>query len=97
MHLGEMLMGGPRATARNATEFVLEGMSFGRVLEESGPEILASMKTALTELFARNHSDRRYTNLCMRSCFRSWGRHLCIAQCSGRGRGAVSELEMTYP
>jgi len=31
-------------------------MSFGELLEESGPEVLAKVKMNLTGLFARNHS-----------------------------------------
>lgn len=53
---GEQPVGGPGASPEKAMEFVLDGMSFGRVLEESGAEIVAKVKSALTELFARNHS-----------------------------------------
>jgi SAM-dependent methyltransferase len=53
---GEQAVAGPGAGPDAATEFVLDAMSFGAVLEESGPEVLAKVKMELTELFARNHS-----------------------------------------
>ena len=53
---GEQPVGGPGASPEEAVGFVLDAMSFGTVLEESGPEVLSKVRTALTELFARHHS-----------------------------------------
>lgn len=53
---GEQAVGGSGASPENATEFVLDAMSFGRVLEESGAEVLSKVKSALNGLFALNHS-----------------------------------------
>ncbi len=53
---GEQPVAGPGASPEAATDFVLDAMSFGELLEESGPEVLAKVKMKLTELFARNHS-----------------------------------------
>ncbi|HEY6925381.1 MAG TPA: methyltransferase domain-containing protein [Steroidobacteraceae bacterium] len=54
---GEQPVGGPGASPEEAVAFVLDAMSFGEVLKESAPDILANVKTELTQLFARNRSD----------------------------------------
>jgi len=56
MWQGEQPVAGPGASPKEAVEFVFNAMSFGRVLEESGPEVLSKVRMALTELFGRYHS-----------------------------------------
>lgn len=54
---GEQPLGGPGASPEEAMAFILDAMSFGEVLEESGPDVLTKVKSELTQLFARNRSD----------------------------------------
>jgi SAM-dependent methyltransferase len=52
---GNQPVGGPGAAPQEATAFVMDAMSFGQVLEESGPGVRAKVEGELSELFARNH------------------------------------------
>lgn len=51
---GEQLVGGPGASPEEATDFVFNAMSFGRLLEESTPEIREKVQAELTALFTRH-------------------------------------------
>ncbi|MGH8259917.1 MAG: class I SAM-dependent methyltransferase, partial [Steroidobacteraceae bacterium] len=52
---GEQPIGGPGARPADAVSFVLEAMSFGKVLDDAGPDVRAQAIARLTELFARHH------------------------------------------
>jgi SAM-dependent methyltransferase len=53
---GNQPVGGPGASPRLATVFVLETMGFGQVLDQSAPETRAKVTSELEALFARNHT-----------------------------------------
>jgi len=52
---GDQPIAGAAASPAEATDFVLNAMSFGKVLEESAPGILQKVREELTALFARRH------------------------------------------
>ncbi len=54
---GDQPVAGPGATPQEASAFVLDAMSFGEVLEESGPEVHKKVRAQLTDLFARHHTN----------------------------------------
>lgn len=56
-YAGEQPVGGPGASPKEATEFVLGSMAAGRILAEAGEAVLAEARTDLTALFARHHRD----------------------------------------
>jgi SAM-dependent methyltransferase len=53
---GQQPVAGPGASPEEAMRFVFDAMSFGRVLEDSGSEVVSKVRMALTELFARYQS-----------------------------------------
>lgn len=53
---GQQPIGGAGASPQAAADFVFEGMSLGRVLEESAPDVRARAKAQIADLFARHHS-----------------------------------------
>lgn len=53
---GDQLLGGPGATPDAAVTFVLDSMSFGKVLEQSGVDVREKVRAQLLELFARHRS-----------------------------------------
>lgn len=52
---GEQPVGGPGASAAEATDFVLTSMAAGRILAEAGEPVLVQARAGLTEMFARHH------------------------------------------
>ncbi len=52
---GDQLVAGAGASPREATDFVFNAMSFGRLLEASSPTVREGVQTELTELFERRH------------------------------------------
>lgn len=56
MWQGNQLVAGPGASPREATDFVLNAMSFGRLLEESASDVLIKVQAELTALFTRHQN-----------------------------------------
>lgn len=52
---GDQPVGGPGATPEEAVSFVLDAMSFGKLLDEAGPEASRQVRASLAALFARHH------------------------------------------
>jgi SAM-dependent methyltransferase len=52
---GDQLIAGAGASPGEATDFVFEAMSFGKLLEDASPEICSRVRGELTGLFARHH------------------------------------------
>lgn len=52
---GEQLVAGAGASPLEATDFVFDAMSFGRLLEASEPGVRAKVRAELTALFLRHH------------------------------------------
>jgi ubiquinone/menaquinone biosynthesis C-methylase UbiE len=50
-------VGGPNASAEEATDFVLASMAAGRVLEEHGPAVRDAARADLLAMFARHYRD----------------------------------------
>jgi SAM-dependent methyltransferase len=50
-------VGGPGATPEEATTFVFDAMGFGKVLEESAPEVRQQARAEVCSLFDRHHSE----------------------------------------
>lgn len=56
-HEGLQPVGGPKASAEEATDFVLAAMAVGRVLEEHGPAVRDAARADLLDMFARHHRE----------------------------------------
>jgi SAM-dependent methyltransferase len=52
---GDQPVGGPGATPEDAVSFVLDAMSFGKLLDEAGPDASKQVRARLAALFARHH------------------------------------------
>lgn len=52
---GEQPVGGPGASPKEATDFVLASMAAGRILAEQGEDVLAAARADLAAMFARHH------------------------------------------
>ena len=52
---GDQLVAGAGASARQATDFVSDAMSFGRLLDNAGPGVREEVNAQLTALFTRYH------------------------------------------
>ena len=53
---GEQLVGGAGASAEEATDFILEAMSFGRLLADARPQTKDALKADVVALFSRHET-----------------------------------------